>query len=160
LHEFYKHSQMGDGYLNKCKSCTKHDSKKDYQRKIVDADFIISERRRGRQKYHRLYVGTGKSNPEVARRWAEKYPEKRAAAITAYVNVETPTGSENHHWSYNEKDWLDVIFLTKKDHMKGHRFIKYDRPSKMYRRYDTGELLDTKEKHEQFIKWCILNKEN
>ena len=44
--------------------------------------------------------------------------------------------------------------------MKAHRFIVYDQERMMYRRYDTNELLDTKEKHESFILFCIENKED
>jgi hypothetical protein len=68
--------------------------------------------------------------------------------------------AEKHHWSYNEEHFKDVIWLTKKEHMKGHRFIIYDQERKMYRRIDTNELLDTKEKHERWIKYCIENKED
>jgi len=54
LTEFYKHSQMADGHLNKCKECNKSDVKKDYYRKIDNPDFVDKERERSREKYHRL----------------------------------------------------------------------------------------------------------
>ena len=126
LSEYYKHKQMGDGHLNKCKSCARKDTVSDYNRKSTDVLWLEKERTRGRNKYRRLYTGTGKADMDRMQRWVNKYPEKRAAAITAYVNVDTPVGLERHHWSYAEKDWLDVIFLTKKDHMKAHRFFAYD----------------------------------
>jgi hypothetical protein len=69
-------------------------------------------------------------------------------------------GLERHHWSYNEEHYKDLIFVTKKHHMKAHRFIIYDQERMMYRRCDTGELLNTKEKHQSFIFYCIENKED
>jgi len=44
--------------------------------------------------------------------------------------------------------------------MKGHRFLVYDQERMMYRRYDTNELLDTKEIHLEFITDCIKNKKD
>ena len=83
LTEFYKHPQMTDGHVNKCKDCNKIDVKGNYLIKKDDDDFINSERKRGREKYHRLYVGTFKINPSESKKrnknYEDKYPEKKKA---------------------------------------------------------------------------------
>lgn len=151
LNEFYKHPQMPDGYLNKCKECAKKDVKNTYQINITKIEYVVEERKRGRNKYRRLYIGTGKANAESNIRWEIKYPEKKEAASYS-AHIKPPQqGLEKHHWSYNEEHYKDVIWLSKKYHMKAHRFIKYDQEFKMYRAKDTGELLDTKNKHDKYI---------
>lgn len=149
---------MADGHLNKCKECTKKDSADQYDEKVGDPKFKESERTRGRDKYRRLYSGTGKANPTANRNWVNRFPEKRLANQRAQKIKEL--GKENHHWSYMEAHWLDVIFLTPKEHGKAHRFISYDQERRMYRRIDTGELLDTRDRHEKFIMMCIKEKED
>lgn len=160
LSEFYKHPQMGDGHLNKCKACAKKDSGEDYVAKSEDKGWKEKERSRGRDKYRRLYVGTGKSKPENNIRWELKFPEK-VAATNSSARLKPPSeGLEKHHWSYNDEHFKDVIWMTKKHHKKGHRFIQYDQEQKMYRRIDTTELLDTKERHNEYILFCISNHED
>lgn len=156
---FYKHPKMPDGYLGKCKECAKKDVKENYAIKTNDPYYIEKERTRGRRKHHRLYSGKSKHNEKTNRDWQIKYPEK-FAAHKYNTNKLVPKGFEGHHWSYNDEHVKDVIPFTKKHHMKGHRFLVYDQERKMYRRYDTNELLDTKEKHQSFIEWCIVNKED
>lgn len=160
LTEFYKHKQMGDGYLNKCKPCTKKDVKENYSKNSEDQLYVERERARGRNKYHRLYHGTSKAKPQNVIKYHLLYPEKKKA-IGRCSHVKPPQpGLEKHHWSYNEEHYKDLIFITKREHMKAHRFIVYDQERMMYRRYDNNELLDTKEKHESFIFYCIENKED
>jgi len=158
LSEFYKHSKMADGHLNKCKDCAKKDVSDRYIEKSEDASFLEKERARGREKFRRLYAGKGSADPVASKKYKEKYPEKRKAHLAAQRLKED--GKENHHWSYLEEHHLDVIFLTKKNHNKAHRFIIYDQERKMYRRTDTNELLDTKERHDKYIRDCILNKDD
>ncbi len=159
LNDFYKHTEMADGYLNKCKICAKKDVNERYLIKSNDLEFVEKERKRGRLKYHRLYEGTGKASNQRDINYKILYPEK-AKAKNSCTSIKSQNGLEKHHWSYNEEHYKDVIFLPKKEHMKAHRFIIYDRERFMYRRYDTNELLDTKTRHFDFISNCIKTKED
>lgn len=154
LEDFYRHKMMADGHVNKCKECNKIDVKGNYQVKVLDPEWKESERKRGREKHRRLGY-RGRARPESVKRWQEKFPEKRKATLSAQ-NLEKPfPGAERHHWSYNEEHFKDVIWLTKREHGKAHRFITYAQEHRMYRMKHTGELLDTKEKHEFYIRYCI-----
>ena len=160
LTEFYKHKQMSDGHLNKCIPCTKEDVHKNYSKNSEDKSYVERERKRGRNKYRRLYYGTGKAKPQNVIKYHLLYPEKKKANVVSQRVKPPLPGLEKHHWSYNEEHYKDLIFITKREHMKAHRFIVYDQERMMYRRYDNNELLDTKEKHESFIFYCIENKED
>lgn len=161
LSDFYVHKQMGDGFLNKCKSCTKEYIKDRGKKLRSDSSYIEKERERGRNKYKRLYakepriyVGNYQDNHYA------KYPEKKIIRSLAQHIKKPFENAEGHHWSYNTEHAIDVIWLEKNMHRRIHKFIIYDQERMMYRRYDTNELLDTKTDHENFIKMCFAQKTN
>lgn len=159
LSEYYAHKQMGDGHLNKCKSCTKSDVKKRSDDLSSNIEWVESERKRGREKYHK-YKYKNQSPPDVYVKHKSKYPEKFKARSASQRMKASIEGNHLHHWSYNEEHYKDVIEITPKQHAKAHRFIVYDQERMMYRRFDNNILLDTRETHESFIKYCITELED
>jgi len=162
LTEYYKHKQMGDGHLNKCKECTKSDSKKQLEKILADPEKKLKEQARHREKYYRLeykdkHKPSYESKKATMKRYKEKYPEKMEAHSFSGNLVAPEKGLEKHHWSYNKDHYKDVIWLTNENHNKAHRFIIYDQEQMMYRRTDNMQLLDTKEAHENYIKHILEN---
>lgn len=138
--EFYPHPMMGDGRLNKCKECTKIDVKKKYDENINDLSYIEKERERCREKYRRL-------------KYKDKYPRAHSENANTSRHLKNkgllPLGHESHHWNYNLQ--FDVFILSRRAHKLVHKFLEYEPEIKLFINTINGELLDTKEKHKQFI---------
>jgi len=154
LSQFYKHKKMADGHLNKCKECTKKDSR-NIELKIRSTQVGLElDRKRNRDKYYRLdYLHKHKPTTEqkrlIMKRYTQKYPEK-VLAHSASNSIRCANCLEKHHWSYNEEHYKDIIFLSNRDHNLLHRFMIYDQERMMYRNLQ-GLLLDTKDSHIELI---------
>ena len=138
IEEFYKHPQMLDGHLNKCKDCTRKDASSNIAKKSQDLEWRRKERARCREKYFRL----GYKNNKM------RHPEKKS--VTKYFKSRgiQLSGCEYHHWNYNLLH--DVIVLPISTHRKLHNLIQYDDESKCF--FHNGTLLTAKQDHIDLIK--------
>lgn len=150
---------MLDGHLGKCKECTKLYIKENTDKKLKDPSYLEKEKGRQREKYYRLNYKEKHKAPlekrnEYHNRYKSKYPEKRRATSATSEMKRHSKDIELHHWSYNDIHHKDIVELSKKDHYKAHRFLVYDKEKMMYMT-SKGELLDSKIKHEQYLKIII-----
>lgn len=149
LNDFYVHSQMGDGHLNKCKECTKKDAKEiritnnEYYKNYDKSRAMLPHRVEARKKY-------ADDHPDKIRVYREKYvvnnPDKVSKAKNEYrLNnkqkciahsrlqyavdsqkiIKKPCEmcgnkkSQAHHDDYSKP--LDVKWLCSKHHGLRHR---------------------------------------
>lgn len=84
LKEFYRHSRMADGHLNKCKTCTKKDSNKYRDDNLEDVKSYDKKRNsllhriKARKEYAQTPPGIQAGN-KAKKKWIEKNPLKAAA---------------------------------------------------------------------------------
>jgi hypothetical protein len=126
LSEFYKHSQMADGHVNKCKECNKNDVTSNRNKNLEKVRAY--DRARGKEP-ERI-----KANVEINRAWrAEDARRVRAhnavaRAIRAGELVRQPccrcgdAKSVAHHEDYEKP--LDVMWLCQPCHKQRHKELK------------------------------------
>lgn len=145
LEDFYKHSKMSDGHLGKCKDCTRLDTKKYTEILTSTPEGLEKERERNREKYHRL------NYKERSKVLNKNKPWKNSSK---YKNInrrfKTPKGFELHHWNYNNDFLEDVVILKTKQHRQSHTYLELDMSLLIFKTKE-GVLLDTKEKHIEFL---------
>jgi hypothetical protein len=125
--EFYRHPQMGDGRLGKCKECTKRDVAENYQ---------------GKRKYYAKYEKARFQKPErkaaaleYQRKRRARYPEIYRAnnavsnAIRCGRLVPEPcercgAKAQAHHEDYSRP--LDVQWLCRLHHLQRHGKVAYE----------------------------------
>lgn len=125
LTEFYKHPQMADGHLNKCKECSKKDVREN--RDVKSEHYKEYDRSRQSIDRHKDVKAYRRLNPD-------KYKAHNAVNnAVAKGGLFKPEACEHcgtggriygHHHSYKEEFWLDVIWLCQACHMKEHKRLK------------------------------------
>lgn len=120
LEDFYKHPQMYDGHLNKCKECAKKDAR---ERNVLRAEYV-----REYDKLRNNRPERKKHSVEHEKKWRKDNPEKYRAHCLLYNAIRDhrilrPNKCEicgktciphGHHYDYSKP--LDVIWMCAKCH--------------------------------------------
>lgn len=146
ISEFYTHSRMADGHLNKCKECCKKHSNERRVRKLeeireYDRNRPNKEERNEKAKVYRQKMK--KENPEkynriyggIRKRYRERHPE--IAKAEGLLNEALRTGKivrpskccqcgkgckpEAHHYDYNKP--FDVMWVCAACHSRIHKGV-------------------------------------
>ena len=138
LTEFYKHSEMADGHLNKCKKCTKIDTRRnradrsEYYRDYDQHRAMQPDRVAARYQYSQTEAGKAAAI-RAKQVFKARHPQKRKAHIA--VGNALASGklkrqpcivcgkkAQGHHEDYNKP--LDVTWLCTFHHALRHKILR------------------------------------
>jgi hypothetical protein len=131
------------GSQGECKECTKKRVKLRESILRDKPDWLEKERERHREKYKRL------NYREKQIVWNEKRPHTKSYKYkNSNRNNKIPKGFEVHHWNYLDSFLEDFFILPINQHRKSHTFL-----NKINNVFEglNGELLDTREKHFNYL---------
>ena len=128
LSEYYKHQMMADGHLNKCKECTKRDSKLNTERNSENPLWVIKERERQRKKEDRRrregltkqYVRLKYTRPKANAMVSNAVRDGRLIKLPCQVCGKEK--SEGHHEDYSKP--LEVVWLCPRHHADRHIHLR------------------------------------
>ena len=126
--EFYKHPYMGDGYLGKCKECTKKDVTENREKNIDRVREYDRERAKNPERRKAATEISAKWRKEDSRR--QKCHNAVTRAVRSGVIERKPCSvcgelkSYAHHESYDKP--LDVVWYCQPHHKQRHKQMVID----------------------------------
>jgi len=125
LTEFYKHPQMGDGHLNKCKTCTKADVHAYRHESPNRAKVLEYDRRRGSRQgldYLREYRSKNPAKYKAHKALGNAVRDGRITKPDSCSHCHMQARLEGHHEDYKKP--LDVVWLCPACHKSLHAFYR------------------------------------
>lgn len=121
LEAFYKHKQMGDGHLNKCKECTKKDVL--IHREANIEKIRAYDRKRGnRQSYSYVKEYRAANDEKYKAHALVSWAVKTGKLIKLPCFVCGSEKTEGHHPDYSSP--IDVVWLCPACHKQAHAQAK------------------------------------
>jgi uncharacterized OB-fold protein len=118
---FYKHKQMADGYLGKCKACTRYDVRKN--RKANHEYYLEYDRKRSKdpKRIAAIQASGRKDRVKASARWAIQNAVARGKVMRQPCEQCGNPRTDAHHPDYTKP--LDVVWLCRQHHMDTHRIV-------------------------------------
>jgi len=117
LTDFYKHPQMGDGHLNKCKVCNRKDAALQLEKNKLDPIWVEKERQRAMLKQRKKH---GQQKTLIYAQIKQKITS--GEIIKKPCEVCGNEKSQGHHEDYSRH--FDLVWLCTRHHADRHIHLR------------------------------------